>query len=236
MSDEHTKKAELLRILTDVDPEAAKLEAMGQEMIQAARLSRDVAAPMRQILMNLPSGSFESGQLDRELASWQAWQGMASQVQTSQTMVNTFVAAASGAINTTVSGVIFAVPLGQHSPPPVEAARTTLFQVLSRNNLVDQVHTSMTRLGLDTRGSTARSALELLKEAHGALERPVVEEGGPTSVLISVRESIDAAITQLIRRRPVQEKVSGWRGKVLSLGQHCACTSLPAGHFDRLGT
>jgi hypothetical protein len=236
MSDEQAKKEDLLRLLEGVDSQAARLEAIGQGIVQAARLSRDVAAPVRDIIAYSPSGSLQSGYLDRELTNWQAWQGMANQVQVSQTMVNSFIAVASGTTNTAIGGLMSAVPVDPPPPEPVQAARTRLFQVLDRSRLVDQVRSSMTRLGLNSRGGAARTALELLDEALGALERPVVKDGGPTSVLIPLRESIDAVITKLIRRRPVQARVSGWRNKVHSLGQHCAHSGLPTAHFDRLGT
>ena len=232
MSDDQAKKAKLLHILKDVDSVAATIESLGQGMIHAARLSRDVASPMLDIITNLPTGSLEPGQLDIILASWGDWTDSANQLKGSQPALSSFVAVSSGTTNTAVSFVLNNFFPSQQ----VQEAKTKLFQVLDRSPLVEQVRSSMIRLGLNSRGGTSRTALDLLDEAQAALERPVVKDGGPTSVLISLRESIDAAITELIRRRPVQEKAHGWNGKVLSLGQHCAYSGLPTAHFDRLGT
>jgi hypothetical protein len=88
---------------------------------------------------------------------------------------------------------------------------------------------------LNSRGGTARSALDLLNEAQAALEYPVDKDVSPTSVSISLRESINAAITELIRGRPVQEKAQGWNDKVLSLGRHCGHSGVPTAQFQRLG-
>ena len=93
----------------------------------------------------------------------------------------------------------------------------------------------MQRLGLNSRGGIARLPLDLLQEARSALDRPVVGDGGPVSVLVSLRECIDAVITELVRRRPRQEKVKGWSGKIVSVGEQCARPMLAAGHFSRLG-
>jgi hypothetical protein len=226
------KKEELLHILKDVDSEAATIESMGQGMIHAARLSRDVASPMLDIITNLPLGSLQPGQLDGTLASWRDWKESTHELKGLQPAVSSFVAVSSGTTNTAVSFVSNNFFPSQQ----VQDAKTRLFQVLDRSPLVEQVRSSMIRLGLNSRGGNARTALDLLDEAQAALERPVIKDGGPTSVLIALRESIDATITELIRRRPIQEKVHGWNGKVLSLGQHCAYSGLRTGHFDRLGT
>jgi hypothetical protein len=238
MSDEQAKKEEWLQILNNVPSAAARIEAMGQHMIQAARLSQDIAGPVRDIITNLPSGALPAAELNRGLESWKEWKRMADQVQNAEPLASGFVASVYATTNTVASGVGGCFPIVAPTSQPVQAARTRLSQVLARRPLVDQARSLMMRLGLHSRGGAARSALDLLDEALGALERPVVNEGGPTSVLVSLRESIDAAITELIRRRPIQEKVSvsGWRGKVLSLGHHCGRSSLSATQFDRLGS
>jgi hypothetical protein len=235
MPDEQATKEELLRVLRDVDTEAARVEATGQEMARAARLARDVAAPLLDLITACPSSALQPGQLDRELASWQAWQRAAGQAQAPWPAAGTFVAATSGAINTAISVVLSPVPGASPLAQPVQDARERLFQVLDRSRLVAQVRVSMARLGLTARGGATRTPPELLDEAHGALERPVADEPAATSVLVTLRESVDATITGLVRRRPAQEKVSGWRGKVLSLGRHCGRPGLTAAHFDRLG-
>lgn len=231
MSDEEAKKKELLHILAGVEPMAAEIESMGQEIIYGARLTRDVASPTRDIITNLPAGSLQPGQLDNLLASWRDLTESTSQLKRVQPAVSSFAAIASGTTNTTVSFITTV----SFVPEQAQDGKKRLFQVFERSPLVDRVRSSMIRLGLNSRGGTARSALDLLNEAQAALEYPVVKDGGPTAVFISLRESINAAITELIRRRPVQERAQGWNDKVLSLGQHCGDSGVPTAQFQRLG-
>lgn len=163
---------------------------------------------------------------------------MANEFETSATLANSFGAAASGTANTAMSTVWILPPIQADSTdiqPVIDAEKTKLFQILERSPLVEEVKRSMCRLGLDKRGGNSRTPLELLEEAQGALDRPVIQGGGPTTVLIPLRECIDAVITELVRRRPKQEPVKGWSGKVVSVGRHCAHPGLKLDHFDRIG-
>jgi hypothetical protein len=236
MSDEQAKKKEeLLRLLSQVDPEAARIAAIGKELIQAASLSRDVAAPMREIVTQLPNNALPPAQLDRSIKGWQEWHDNANQVLTLETTADKFGVMSSGVTNTTAVMLSVMVPPLGGWPQPIQIAKEQFYRTLERNTLAEQARASMIRLGLDSRGGTYRTALELLDEATATINQPVTDEGGPTSVLMPLRESIDASITELIRRRPVQAKVSGWRGKVLSLGQQCARFGLSMAYFERLG-
>lgn len=106
MSDEQSKKDECLRILTDVKTESKRLEAMGQTMIQAARLSQDIAAPVIEMITQRPCDSLDSEQLDRGIASWRDLKEATSQMRAIGPALVNYSAAASGAINTTTSLVI----------------------------------------------------------------------------------------------------------------------------------
>jgi hypothetical protein len=88
---------------------------------------------------------------------------------------------------------------------------------------------------LDKRGGSSRTPIDLLQEARGGMDRPLVGDGGPVSVLVSLRECIDAVITELVRRRPRQEPVKGWGSKIMSVGNQCARPMLKSDLFSRLG-
>ena len=92
----------------------------------------------------------------------------------------------------------------------------------------------MRRLGLEARGGSLRSPLQLLAEARGALEQPTVHEAGPVSVLIALRECILSTISELLRRRPTQEAASKTREKLTSLGRQAGRSALDEPHFERL--
>src|SRR2546425_4128039 len=115
----------------------------------------------------------------------------------------------------------------------VEGAKSRLQQTLERFPLTEQAQSSMRRLGLDRRGGSRRAPPELLAQARGALELPGFQEGGPASVLIPLRERIEAAIAELLRRRPTQEPAGKAREKLTSLGRQCRRDGLDEAYFER---
>ena len=147
-----------------------------------------------------------------------------------QTNVNNFTAMTASSANTAISGVtmIFGGSPPLIPPPPAaEAAMTTLFETLERYPQAGKAIASMRRLGLDRRGGDSRPALDLLNEAKGAMERPVVGDGGAVSVLISLRECIGAAIAELVRRRPKQEEARRWMKRWFRLAAYAAALHYP---------
>lgn len=236
--DQDKEKEELISLIESAEPEAKKLESLGQTIVESARFFRDISGPLAQVYKQIPAHQMPSGEWSRQSQSWRAWYGAVSGVQGMQTNVNNFTAMTASSANTAVSGVtmIFGGSPPLIPPPPAaKAAITTLFQTLERHPQAEKAIASMRRLGLDRRGGDFRPALDLLNEAKGAIERPVVGSGGPVSVLISLRECIGAAIAELVRRRPKQEEVKRWSAKVVSVGGQCGRPSLPSDHFTRLG-
>jgi len=232
------QKEELVRLITDAEPEARKLESLGHGLVESARFTQDMAGPLAELVKQVPPDQLPPGEWTRQIEGWRAWHEAARQLQGIRTTVNSFGAVSQAATNTSVSGVMPVFASGPHVPPlppRIEVPRTKLFQTLDRYPLVGRATASMRRLGLDSRGGSARPPLGLLQEARGALDRPVVGDGGPVSVLVSLRECIDAVITELVRRRPRQETAKSWDGKIVSVGGQCARPMLAAGHFSRLG-
>ncbi len=238
MADDPAKmKEELLRLLEGVGPQAQKLEFIGQEIVQFAWFSRDVAGPLSNLVAQFPEGQMSVEEWNRQLATWRDWHDTASRLHETATTVNSFGAQCYGATNATVSGVmpLFQGMLPAPPPPPALEARTKLFQTLGRHPMVTEALASMQRLGLGARSSDYRSPADLLREARSALDCPFVGEGGPVSVLITLRECIGAVISELVWRRPKQEPAKKWSNKVVSVGRQCERPNMPHGHFDRLG-
>ena len=196
-------------------------------------------SPAAEIIKQAPAESLTSDQLEGQIQGLSSWYASVSGLQARSTEINSFVAISEAVTNTAVSGVMLAwprFPTGQPRPQSVEESKVTLFHTIERFPLVDRALAALRRLGLDSRGGSAKTPVALLEEARNALQRPVHEDGSAVSVLIALRECVDASITELIRRRPKQEAVSGgWKGKVASLGQQCARPLLSASHFDRVG-
>lgn len=237
-NDPAKQKEDLVRLITGAKRGARELESFGHGLVESARFTQDMAGPLAELVKQVPPDQLPPVEWTRQIESWGAWHETACKLQGMQTIVNSFGAVSQATANTSVTGVM---PLFVSEPnmPPlpahIEAPRTKLFQTLDRYPLTDQATASMRRLGLDSRGGNARPPLDLLQEARGALDRPVVGDGGPVSILVSLRECIDAVITELVRRRPRQETARGWGAKIISVGGQCARPMLGAGHFSRLG-
>ena len=224
-------------MLSDVESQAPRLEALGQDIARSARLSRDIAAPIREFVSRVPEDRLEPDQLARQIEGWRTWQAAADQLETTGTMVNSFVALT--LTNTTtstgmVSTVLDARPPEQHLQFVIEDVQSRLYRVVVRFPLMDGARASMRRLNLHIPSGTQRAPLDLLEEARGALERPVVQEGGPVSVLIPLRECINAVISELLRRRPVQDPTPKIRDKIASIARCCCRPGLDEAHFERI--
>lgn len=244
------QKEELIRLIADVEQEANKLESLGQGLVESARLTQDVAEPLVRLFRQVPPNQMPPEGWARQIEGWEALHDSATSIQAMQTNVSAFSAMTASTASMSVTGVlgifgrlapapppsvtgVMGMSSGFPAPPPAEME--SFFRILERQPLAEKATASMQRLGLDRRGGNLRSPLDLLNEARGAMERPVVRSGGPVSVLISLRECIDAVITEHLRRRPKQESATSWSGKVISVGSQCAGPSLPANHFDGLG-
>jgi hypothetical protein len=236
--DLHKQKEELIRLIATAEPEAKKLEGFGNELVESARFAQDVVAPLTELIKHVPPNQLTSEEVTRQIEGWRHWHDTTRNLQAIQAMVNSFGAVTQAVTNTSVIRVMPIFVTSPPGPPPspaAESARKTLSQALDRYRLVDRAVASMRRLGLDSRRGSSRTGVDLLNEARGAIERPLVGGGGPVSVLITLRECIDSVITELVRRRPRQEVARGWAEKVASVGRQCAHPSLLADHFSRLG-
>lgn len=236
MTDEPAKKKnELLRLLENVESQAERLERLGGDIVRSARLTRDVTGPVRDLVSQVPPDSLSSAHWDREADGLRAWQVLAGELETNRTTVNSFTALSLAVTGTSSEAVIsFPLPTSPQIQANIMHARSRLRQTLERFPLIDDAVASMQRLGLDSRRGSYRTPVKLLAEARGALERPNVGDGGPVSVLITLRECINGVISELLRRRPTQERASKVRDKLISLGRQCARSGLDEPHFERL--
>jgi len=233
------EKAELIRLLEDAAPEAKQVESMGQAMVESARFVQDVAKPLAEVYREIPADQMPPGEWARQKQGWVSWHGMAAGLQGMLPNVNSFSAMTMSSANSAISGAVMWFGPGAHAvqpSPAAAAAMTNIYQTLERYPLVERAFTALRRLGLDSRPGR-KSPLTLLEEARNALGRPVFQDGGSVPVLIGLRECIDAAVTELIRRLPEQRPhvAGGWKGKVASIGCQCARPALLRDHFDRRG-
>jgi hypothetical protein len=126
-------------------------------------------------------------------------------------------------------------PAFEHAQQPIVDAVPHFYRIITQNPLADEVRSGMSRLRLDKmRGEDKRNAMDLFDESKIALDRPTTGEGSPVAVLIPLRECVNTILSELLRRRPVQEEASKVRDKVASIGGHCGRPGLSTQHFERL--
>ena len=88
-------------------------------------------------------------------------------------------------------------------------------------NRILELETEIHRLRLTTTGGGGHSTLSLLRQADQALKAPSDKEVAPSAVLIPLRESINRAFADLLKRRPQQEKTKNDKEKVMSICKQC---------------
>jgi hypothetical protein len=238
-SDEQIKKRdELLWLLKEVEQKAEKIEDLGKAIVKSARLSRDVALPLRTLVSEMPASEFPTDRLDLLIKGWRSWHAGADRIEITSTNVNSFSALS---LSTATSGTTVFSQVNLISFPSsisrqaVEQASIQLQLTFDQSSLLESVRSSMHRLGLDSRNEQFQTPLGMINESCGALDRPVRGDGGAVSVVIPLRESINAVISELLRRRPIQESAPKLRDKIMSLGQQCNRANLDEAHFERLG-
>jgi hypothetical protein len=236
MTDAEKKKKEYLELLAKTPGRALRLEGLSREIIQTARLAEDVTRPMGEVIANLPADQFSPEQWDQLIAGQRKWLENATRLEVSMAESARIFAAGSTVMSSTNTSAAFMITVsGLPQAAKIQAAQKELSRVLEQAPLVESARASMRRLGLDRRTGDRKSARELLDEAQTALDQPSGAAGGEVAVLLTLREAIEAALSELIRRRPVQEPTPNNREKIRSIGRHCALSALKD-QFETLAT
>jgi len=227
---EEEKKAELLRQLANAEGQAEQLEKEVKDLGKGLRLVRDAVKPYVRLLKL--AGGMPPGSLDSQLGTWTSWN---SQAQQFGNFLNSVPMSAMnyGSVNSAMHSASFTI-INQFNAPAMQQAMEELTKVVTKQELAAKAIDLLKKLDLDHRAPDRRSPVDLLNEAREAMERPATDDS-VTSILIPLRESIEAAIAELIRRRPQQEEAKKTPAKIISIGQHCGKAGLASGHFERKG-
>lgn len=229
------KKGELQKLVSDAADKAASIQRMGQSLVKGAVQSLDVASCLSQFLQRLPEECLPRTALKHEITGWQMWHKRADQALASAGTVYDFTVAVSTATATT-SGTFVNAVLYEQSPEIQNAVRFASAQmnkIIECPVLMNEVKSCMKRLGLDRASHSNRGPLDLLEEAYAALERPSGSESSPVAVLISLRESVNMTLSELLRRRPTQEPAGNQGEKVRSIGRQCGRAEVAADIFNQ---
>lgn len=222
-----TQKKKLLDLLEKTPEKAEEIRRQLRDLEQSIQLAGEAAEPLREIVSAIPPESLPKDEWALQVRVWSSWDVDTDKIRGALFSQNIFVASSSAAVSTS-SGIIRFIDLGRRYPQ-VEPARTRLRQVMERGQLLEGVRGAMRRLSLDKRAGDYRTPLELLEDTANAFGN------APSPVLLPLRETIDGAIAELIRRRPSQEPTKSHAAKVESLGRQCAQAGLASTHFTDLG-
>jgi len=162
MADDREKqKQELLRLLTDANDEAKKLEAAAQDVARSARFTQDAAKPLGELIKEVPPTPLTPEAWTRQIVGWRDVGESARQHQATVSGLKSFGPLTSGVMNTSMVewGPLFLGPPALPPPSPSAwNAWTTLSETLERSPRGDQAAASMPRLKLDPGGTGSRTA------------------------------------------------------------------------------
>lgn len=130
--------------------------------------------------------------------------------------------AASGTVSltsTTTIGIFTPKLVPFSGDPTFTDAWSHYIEVTSRPTLKDEVIVLIRAFQLDIAPPSKKSTLELFETAHRAYEIPVSKRNPVITSLIPMREAVESAIDELLRRRPQQAPSgSSYSKKILSIG------------------
>jgi hypothetical protein len=221
MADEEKEKEKLLDLLAGIPEKAQRQEEIGKAIQESAQQAREIAGPFREIVLRVPAKSIPPEELAHQVSVLRSWHETADKLTGSQA-VKAFIATTSAVTNTS-TGMLYS--LGPVEEPQIKAATVRLVQALNRTPLVKRAEAEMRRLRLHQRAGATRTPLELLGDAQQAFG------GGPGSILIPLRESIEGSLAALLKQRPTQEQAGKPGEKIESLGRQCGRDELPLAHF-----
>ncbi len=215
-------------MVQEADQANASVQSQAQQIVGDASLTRDLARPLQQLVGSLPDDSALSVDSWRDLiGAWSANRDQARRLFLNLTPASTTFSGTTFSSALTTSVTVTVGELFKSAPAPI----TELQTILQRPGRFQEALEALTAFGLNVGFTGSLSATELLEAAHAALTRPSGSEVAAASVMIPARESLDAALASLLRRRPKQEEA---KSKVVSISDQCAKDGFDAGHFLRL--
>jgi hypothetical protein len=230
VSENEEEKQRLMDLLAQAPAAAKRVAEQAEQIQQTAHFIGEAASADLDLLKSIPAESLPLKELSRKVETWQTWHdGVGRVVGNLNILSSEFDAASYAASGTNTSTISYIVASQITWTPEMQGAVARMDKIFERAPLFTGAQAELRRLGLDKQLRVNRAALELLNEAKRGLDT------GHASALLTMRESIRAAISELVRRRPQQEPAGSLEAKLASIGRQCAQPGLDGGHFERLG-
>jgi hypothetical protein len=218
------EKDDLLAEIQNVKAEADRGLNKGQQIVAECQYMKDFSDAAMEYLKLIPSDASLSGSYwENNKAVWK-WARNGLQEFNDKSESHIKVLTQINSYTTSPSADFFKPPnkfniipdISVH--PSILEAISKFNEVADRAEWVTKAEEELVRLRLDSGYSGEKSPLELLRQARESYLKPSSGEIDASTTLIPLREAINSAIKDLLRRRPSQEKAKNIRDKILSIG------------------
>jgi hypothetical protein len=246
MSDSQNRD-DLLQKLERADAENADIEKSARELLTTVVHQRDINKAFADTIKTLPNDApvpQDHWSTLHAVADRQAIQRAAVRAPL-RDVVTIYGASAEANIATVTSTA--ATVVGSLTYAMVEPSsdawynekylprQTVLNQVVQQT--LDRQHLEglLREFGLDRDKGDVKNALLRLQEAYSALNQANTELATASSILIPLRDCIEAIVSLLLPLRPIQEKAGGLSKNIQSIGKQCKRDHLADEDFTALG-
>ena len=212
--------------IKNAEQDAEKLVRIGQDIVEQGQKLKDVAQIAYDLFDMVPDDAYLPSRIwDQNLDSWhEAGTRIreAGQIAVPVTWVSPMVSS----LTTNLSGMTatnyFNGPLSSGQVGRFKAVGDRISTVILKASWVRETEQHIARLGLDTSTGKQRSVLDIFRTANAELDRPSDQSNSGSSVLLNIREAVNKAISELLQRRQVQERVKSLSDKICSICNQCA--------------
>jgi hypothetical protein len=212
---------ELIKAIEKAEKKAEETVKKSQDITQRGQYMVDLAGATKRFLREGPDIHLPKPERDRQLETWthlsdridEINTGLSTSANTLSFLSSTGTAAASGIL-------VDVAPVPDALKNIYEHGIMPLINVIEKEPWVQKAEEELKRHGLNNSAPDRKSALDLLRESHHAFQL----NGSPAAVLLPIRESINTAISELLKRRPKQERTKTISAKILSIGGDCMKT------------
>jgi hypothetical protein len=237
MEDEQSKKRDkLLQILGEVKRDAHDLTSKGRDIVKIGQFAADLANCTEDYIRCIPEDSFfTSRQWDDQIDSWIKWREGAGyalkvfKIQPIEFANNSTSVATSAAISS-----VYISFLPQSVQGQARKAYEKYEQLLEQSNVIQELEAEIHRLGMAHAKTGRTSILSHLQQSYQAYKTPSTKEVSPSAVLIPLREAIDLALDELLKRRTQQEGAKGRKDKMISICRQCSRDGVSMSQIDQL--
>lgn len=237
--DEHRRLEELLMVTKTTKEVSNKLMKKGHNLVEAGQSARELATAIENLAKISPDGFFKQPLFASLAGGLKEFNTVAETefgtvAHDKRLILLAQANVSSVAISTSAAALDYPSLRGPaDAQPPEFKAFSDLLHRAADTSVVKQ---QTEYFGLDARRGEIRSPLQLLEAAEGALKRPFSDEGYAIAVLVPLREAIQQAVDELLKKRPSLGRTGGLAKKISAIGQHFGNAAISSDHIERIAT